>query len=555
MNWIPEDGNDLHSFLLEEVGGISGQVEERDEFEDIDWCDLGEALKEDFETSSKPVSSEVEGASAEATASNSGDQEPSQETGAKEQRLNNRKQWKELRQQSVLQYRVLVSSFLARLIWLNGLCNNELLQGALLSQVPACLDDGVKTSLRRLKDELASGRLASGSSSPGPLSLWRLLGSLHGKATSLDLALLLVARCRAERRPARLALALPLPAAKKCGSLLKGEALPELSMWAEVFDESVSRWRALGVPSGGPSSVWIFAMGTGGDLWDVTARYGRWSNMLEARGSLAKVWTELLEASRCGATDVEADAATSRANELDRQWLLQLAQQEPLPTSKAQFKFHRVYILDSQLRQDQWVDAKAKAVGLFQGKESIWRREDVSDLRTAAAWRQQGRLVRDDERPMKVLRRDSMFSSKLFGRWQTEELPRESIKEPVVGGPIPGVNNYGNIEVRQGIPPGTVHVHDEAARMAALRIGVEFAPAVIDFRKEGGQLKPVFGGCIVWARDEADLREAAEEEKLKLLELQKAKRLERLRGAWQLLVKKVLLDLYVESRYRTEAAV
>eukprot|EP00913_Durusdinium_trenchii_P011814 g11096.t1 len=105
--------------------------------------------------------------------------------------------------------------------------------------------------------------------------------------------------------PARLALALPLPAAKKCGSLLKGEALPELSMWAEVFDESVSRWRALGVPSGGPSSVWIFAMGTGGDLWDVTARYGRWSNMLEARGSLAKVWTELLEASRCGAAALD----------------------------------------------------------------------------------------------------------------------------------------------------------------------------------------------------------------------------------------------------------
>ena len=54
-----------------------------------------------------------------------------------------------------------------------------------------------------------------------------------------------------------------------------------------------------------------------------------------------------------------------------------------------------------------------------------------------------------------------------------------------------GVNNYGNIEVASGIPDGCVHVEDEAARMAAPKLGLEFAPAVISFRKERGQLKPV----------------------------------------------------------------
>ena len=557
MNWTPDDGNDLRSFLLEEVGTISTAAEEAgDEFADIDWCDLGDALKEDFEDLAVPSSEPQELEASEQDIS-LGDTDRSDGANlSKKQKQKARRQCKEMREQSVLQYQVLTLSYIARLTWLNKMCNVELLQGALLSQVPSCLEEGVKLSLRRLKAQIlkpasgsSGGQDTSKEAESSEISLGRLLGSLRGKARSMDLILLLVARCRAERRPARVVLALPLPGAKNCGGLLKGEVLSEPSMWTEIFDFSVNRWRALGVPSQN-TSCWILGMGSDGDLWDVTARYGRWSNTLESRGSLTKVWDQLIDRQN---VDMKLDKSVSQANELDQQWLFQLTQQEPVPTSRAHFKFHRVYILDSQLRQDQLVDSKAKPVGLFQGKEPIWRRDDVFELCTVARWRQQGRLVREDERPMKVLRRDSMFSSKLYGRWQTEVLPTET-KEPVVGGPIPGVNNYGNIEVKQGIPAGTVHLNDEAARLAAPRLGVEFAPAVIDFRKERGQLKPVFSGCVIWARDEADLREAAEEEKLRLEELQKAKRLERLKGAWQLLVKKVLLDLYVESRYRSQNA-
>lgn len=353
----------------------------------------------------------------------------------------------------------------------------------------------------------------------------------------MELLLLLVARCRSQQ-PARLVLSLPLPGAKKCGDLLRGEALPDPSLWVEIFDFKVERWRALGVPAG-HSSHWILAIGAEGDLWDVTGRYGRWSGILDARGSLVKVWNELLDGRQ-----VKVD---SRANELDRKWLQHLADQEPLPTSRAQFKFHRLFVLESQVRQDQVLDPGSKAVGLFQGREAIWRRCDLKDLCTATRWRQLGRVVRQEERPVKVLRRDSMYCSKLFGRWQTEELPE--VKQVTVGGPIPGVNNYGNIEVSSGIPPGCVHVEDEAARVAALKLGLEFAPAVTSFRKERGQLKPVFSGCVIWARDEAELRAAAEEERQHLEEAMRSKRRERLKNAWQLLVKNVLLDIYVESRY------
>eukprot|EP00438_Fugacium_kawagutii_P033237 Skav228421 [mRNA] locus=scaffold1325:174076:180488:- [translate_table: standard] len=495
MNWT-DHGNDLESFLLEEVPAVPAEAEfsgeAEDEFGDIDWCGLEDVLKEDFEVADGAASTsqqqsnaaDPESQSVSAKPKEGSEQEkPSEESfqkEEKEQTLKVRRQRKALREQAVAQYRLLVLSF-------------ELVQAAVLSLAPNCLDEGVKVSLRKIKAQL-SGSAAS--MVPSPPSLLRLCNALHGAGSNMDLLLLLVSRCRSQLLPARLVLSLPLPGAKNCGSLLKADILPEPSLWVEIFDSTVKRWRALGVPSG-HSSYWILAMGSHGDVWDVTGRYGRWSGTVDARGSLSKV------------------------------------------------------------RQDQLIDPQsAKA-----GKEAIWRREDVKDLCTATRWRQQGRAVRQDERP--VLRRDSLYCSKLFGRWQTDELPDANVETRPVGyGPIPGglsgragINNYGNIEVSQGIPQGCVHVDDEAARMAAPRLGVEFAPAVISFRKERGQLKPVtrcgfreaesevYSGCVVWSRDEADLRAAAEDERQRLEEIQQTKRRERLRNAWRLLVKNVALGV------------
>ena len=512
---MSSDGNDLESFLFQEVG--TGAADEADEFADIEWCDLGD-------DSAQEVPSTVEVR----------EQVAVERKEVKAKAKARAKDWKLLRSQSVLQFKVLVLCFLSRLKWLNGMCNDELLQAALLSRVANC--EEVKLSLRQLKAHIPNSQ-----TSQAPLSVSRLLTALRG-ATSSEQILMLISRWRAEARPARLVLALPLPAAKACGGLLKGESMAEIACWAEIFDPTVQRWRALGVPS--QTGHWIVAMGAEGDVWDVTGRYGKCSNVLEARGSLSTVWAQLLRGR------VEVSELEESANLLDQKWLLQLSQTEPLPSSRTHFKFHKVYILDSQVRSDQMVNPEKKPVGLFQGKEPIWRREDLWDLRSATKWRQEGRAVCPEERPMKVLRRDSIYSSQLYGRWQTEALPEAPAVE--VGGAIPGVNNYGNIEVKHGLPKGTVHVADEAARVAAAKLGLDFAPAVVDFRRERGMLKPVCLGCVVWARDEAELRQAAEDERERLEEMQRLKRQERLRGAWQLLVKKVLLDIYVESRYADE---
>ncbi|CAE8630127.1 unnamed protein product [Polarella glacialis] len=408
---------------------------------------------------------------------------------------------------------------------------------------------------------------------------WALLlllrGLLGGDASLEELAMLLVARCRAEGRPARLAMALPLPAAGSCGSLLAADdlELPLPSVWAEIFDEPAGRWRALAAPAAVAAAasastlafLWVLSCGPSsgdspGAMRDVTRRYcGRWSAVLEARGSLGRSWDVMLLRLGRGTSE---DGPMACADRLDEARLARKARQEPLPSSRAGFKRHSGYVLDSQLRQHELVHpAHAKPVGLFQGKEPIWRRGDVAELRSAVQWRREGREVTEGERPMKTSRGGSSFAMQLFGSWQTKALalppPQVCLPSAAGGqfGPIPGTNSFGSLEMTgagsraQSLPPGTVYLEQEIARSAAARLGVHFAPAVVGFLRENGQVKPRFGGCVVWLKDQADVLAFAEEERERLEELEAKKKAERMEAAWRLLIKSVLVDLYVETRY------
>jgi len=368
--------------------------------------------------------------------------------------------------------------------------------------------------------------------------------------------------------------------------------LPAVHVWAEVFDRAAGKWcaRSSGSPmSAGPtrstfqavggepwqvgqalsdaqSYIWVLAASEGGGVRDVTRRYcARWSVVLNARGSLGRAWDELVGCFAGGSiveaeedTAMVASAELARADLIDEETLARRVRREPLPTSRAGFKRHSGYVLESQLKQNEVVHPPgAKPVGLFRGQEPVWRRADIAELRTPAQWRREGRRVRDDERALKTLRGGSAFMATLFGIWQTEVQSVPEMLEPDLkdqGGPIPGVNNYGNIELMgpdapTRVPPGTVYLPEEAARSAAQRLGVSCAPAVVAFSREHGQLRPRFGGVIVWACDEAKVRQAAAAEQERMEALQQQRRQERLGAAWRMLVKNVLVDLYVEGRY------
>jgi len=316
-------------------------------------------------------------------------------------------------------------------------------------------------------------------------------------------------------------------------------------------------------------SIWILACGAGGALRDVTRRYAtRWSGVCSARGSLGRAWDVAVARHANTNEDVDTNSPGSiaaslelaRADLLDEESMAKQTRREPIPTSKAAFKRHASYVLNSQLRtQDIIHPPEAKPVGLFRGVEKVWRRSDVAELRTPTQWRRLGRCVREDERPVKTLRGGQAKVSELFGAWQTElapEMPAESVAREDVGfTPIPGTNNFGNIELLDAdsvarLPPDTVYLDDNLARSAAARLGIFFAPAVVGFTRESGLPKPRLSGAVIWQRDaEAVLQAVAVERERQQIE-EDRKRRERFKSAWRMLIKNVLVDLYVEDRHR-----
>ena len=557
----------------------SGGDDDEDEFGDIDWCDASEAVQ------SAEQAQHLEAAAAlpsgvppepadppEASEPAAGpDAEPGPSVEEVRARLLQRRA---LRRSAAELHRALTLCFMARLRWLSGVCDDPLVQAVVLSRSAGRSARAILSEVATQWWPAAFGGPSTGSLAPGVgLSLLALpqrcallqVLAGHRVPSAEERVLLLVARCRAEALPARVCLAMPLPPARSCGSLLgstgsmpsaagagAGSAeeagrLPPAGVWAEVYDADTGRWSsALEAPPqgsvGGVSSagrwpgaaesraaggggradaaarLWVLAAGAGGGLRDVTRRYApRWSAVVAARGSLARGWDAVVERFALGSEpsggswlEQAVDALATRADSQDKDVLLRCASREPVPRSRAALKNHAAYILASQLSSSQVVHPPdAKPVGLFQGKEHIWRRADVAQLRSSAHWRREGRVVCQGERPQKKLREGSSFATGLFGEWQTETAPKAEAAEGPPGAleryrPIPGVNVYGNVELLDAgasahLPPGVVHLADEAVRAAVARLGVPFAPAVVGFQREHGQVKPRFCGAVVWA--------------------------------------------------------
>lgn len=591
----------LEAFLQDEAWGAlpsnpSQQVgcEEDDEYGDIDWCDAGDVS----EIAQQPAIPQTEESAAplfsEANPASDGPSFVAEITAQAKLSQDQRRLQAQLRRSAAERHRVLALCFVARLQSLSKVCDDMLVQAMVLSRMPKALDArALLDNQDRFSEMLPIGLVLASAEirkepdqPPAPplhqVPVWAprrfdLLQVLCGRraASNEDLVLLLVARCRAEGIHARVAMAVPLPPAQSCGKLLSGASLPNASVWVELFDQATCRWGAVGhgrsdLPVGEDGShSWVLAASEGCGLRDVTRRYcARWSSTLVTRGSLGRAWDALVQrfssSFQLEAPDVPSTSSVNRAcklqraDQLDEEALIRRAQREPLPKSRTGFKRHSGYVLESQFRQNEIVHPPgAKPVGLFRGQEPVWKRADVTELRTPTQWRREGRCVRDGERASKTLRGGTAMMTLLYGIWQTDVLPESdrTVPEPRdQRGPIPGTNNYGNFEILDAsssakLPPGTVYLPDEAVRSAAARLGISFAPAVVGFARERGLLRPRFRGAVIWERDQSAALEAATAERARLQALQVEQRAERLGAAWRLLIKNVLVDLYVEGRY------
>ena len=179
---------------------------------------------------------------------------------------------------------------------------------------------------------------------------------------------------------------------------------------------------------------YVLACQTDGALEDVTTTYAmRFSVTQERRiSSDNEWWSQLLKSTgSVGLSDTKQPM-------------------EAIPKTLSEFKNHSVYILSSQVGSTSCIipARKKNYVAIFNG-QFVYKRSDLSSLKSASSWMAAGRRVIDGEcafsERKKRVQSGEEVTVKLFGEWQTEKISRPNI----IDGILPS-NEHGSIEIRGG---------------------------------------------------------------------------------------------------------
>lgn len=230
--------------------------------------------------------------------------------------------------------------------------------------------------------------------------------------------------------------------------------------------------------------------------------------------------------------------------EMEEHNLQTAAESEALPTSKAAFKSHPIYVIESVLNSTEVLapDAKKRICGVFKG-QFVYRRSDISTAFPARRWLYRGRQVKEGEKPVKRVKARKRASKSfqvlktygvgegndgsegrrqqdlvdgsapldddmqdLFAIWQTQKWSPMPVGP---NDPIP-VNEYKNIELEL-LNPGLVHVDQRGAAAVAKTLGIPYAPCLLGFEGHGGNRTPTIRGIVVHEHNATLVEEAYSE--------------------------------------------
>ncbi|OJD34028.1 dna repair protein rad4 [Diplodia corticola] len=197
--------------------------------------------------------------------------------------------------------------------------------------------------------------------------------------------------------------------------------------------------------------------------------------------------------------------------------------QEEMPRNVQDFKDHPYYVLERHLKHNEVIHPKRECGQVNVGTaantnlESIYRRRDVHQLKSADKWYRLGREIKPGEQPLKHAKprrsrqqqrlppspsddnnandeAGDALGAALYAPFQTTLY----IPPPCVRGRVPR-NAFGNLDVYvpSMVPPGGAHVRDPRARLAARLLAVDFADAVTGFTFRGRHGTAVVEGVVV----------------------------------------------------------
>ena len=266
------------------------------------------------------------------------------------------------------------------------------------------------------------------------------------------------------------------------------------------------------------------------------------------------------------------------ADERERDHFYALHETEPIPPSRAALRNHPAYALEEHLKKYQAIYPRV-VVGTIPavqpdgsvGACPVYRRRDVHLLHTRERWFRECRVVRDGEQPYKVVesfmsrmrqlrdarRRggaaapaDSSIQgepSELYGRWQTEEMPRAVARDGIV----PRIGPRGNIELwtERHLPVGTVHVHLPFAGMLARRLGIDAVPAMTGFEVKRCGSVPVIQGVVVCTEHAAALMDACHAEVARRQARAERRLADEALQRWRKLVRTIVAKERLRRRY------
>jgi len=230
----------------------------------------------------------------------------------------------------------------------------------------------------------------------------------------------------------------------------------------------------------------------------------------------------------------------------------EIIENEDLPTSKAAFKKHHIYVLMSQLLQYEAIyPPDTVPVAEWRG-EAVFRRKDVYTVHNSVKWLQNGKQVKQGEQPYKELPKRIIRKRKLeeiednnlprtmsgfFGPWQVEDFVPPMATE----GKVPR-NTFGNVELftPDMIPVGCVHLTEyHKLGHVAKKIGIDCAPAMVGW-EHGKYPRPKMEGFVVCTENVEVLIAAWRQDNFEQKKKEDAERTAKSVTNWEKLVKKMM---------------
>ncbi|CAL1536524.1 unnamed protein product, partial [Lymnaea stagnalis] len=285
---------------------------------------------------------------------------------------------------------------------------------------------------------------------------------------------------------------------------------------------------------------------------DVTARYAKqWLSHTRKLRTDPEWWTQ---------TVFIFDSTPFKENLMEDDDIKSHLLVRPMPTSIAEFKNHPLYALQRHLLKFEAIYPETAIPLGYIRKEPIYARECVRTLHSRINWLKEGRMVRLNETPYKMVKSRPKWNKpkenpneldlELYGEWQTEKY----IPPPAHNGKVPK-NEYGNVELFKPwmLPKGTVQLRGQGMQRVAKKLNIDIAAAMIGWDYHSGSCHAVMDGWVVCEEHADTLMTAWLEDQEHQEQREKEKMEKRVYDNWRLLIRGLLIRERLKSKFLQDA--